>query len=230
MQRSGVAISGSIDPFERFDHHYNYPYDDGVDLEGPRDNSSAYMMADSAYLHDLMQQQIALDTAARDLHARQQLQDDRARRILEETQSEMMEMLDYAMQMSLRQTAGGYGSQEDVGASSIFAPPLASLIGNLSLNPASCSTATATKKVVLSRFDPQMSSPLLEYSASFHSAFRRGSTGAQPAALAFAPSPRCCLSLRLEAAPHTASYLSIGIAEWSPHSGMVTGLLNGTYR
>ena len=216
-----TAASGRHDPFERLGDHFSC-IEDEFDMDGEGmgiendDNLRRIMAADSTFLQDMMRQQLALDTAARELRNRQALQDDRARRIIEETQGEMMEMLDYAMQLSLQHTSSDTDSYvyDDMSAAGIFAPPMASLIGNPSIDGrggSSSRSAPATKKTVLVRFDPQMSSPLLEYSPSLNSAFRRGSIGAQPAALVLAPGPRCCLSLRLEVIFQSYHFLLIVI-------------------
>ena len=164
------------------------------------------------------------------------LLDDRNRRIIEETQYDMMEMLDYAMKMSLLDTGTFH---EDDGtmsapldwfdhASNEIYPPLSSLIGNFSY-PNSNYMEEKTKKI-MTKWDPQYSSPLLDYSYNFSSAVRRGTIGSQPAVMCPITSAESCITIRLDEAPKRYNFFSFGFAIWNTSSGMVTGLLNGTER
>lgn len=92
------------------------------------------------------------------------------------------------------------------------------------------SSLSAERKSIVTQWDMELSSPLLDYSFDMTSALRHGSVGSQPAAMAPIPSKRCCFSVRLEEAPRRNNLFSFGLAAWSPDSGMVTGLLNGTER
>lgn len=164
------------------------------------------------------------------------LLDDRNRRMVEETQYEMMEMLDYAMKMSLLDTGRFH---EDDGtmsapldwfdhASNEIYPPLSSLIGNFSYSNSNY-MEDKTKKI-MTKWDPQYSSPLLDYSYNFSSAVRRGTIGSQPAVMCPITSTESCITIRLDEAPKRYNFFSFGFAIWNTNSGMVTGLLNGTER
>ena len=161
------------------------------------------------------------------------MKDDRNRRVIEETQHEMMEMLDYAMKMSLMDTGRFHEDDGSMSepldwfdqANNEIYPPLSSLIGNFSYT----NSEEKTKKII-TKWDPQYSSPLLDYAYNFSSAVRRGTIGSQPAVMCPINSTESCITIRLDEAPKRYNFFSFGFAIWNTNSGMVTGLLNGTER